>query len=126
MVGVDQDYHVDRNRNARIIRFGEHRGDIAEILAVRPFAEITHHVRFRVYAIDMALRQGAREPHCEVTGARADVGNPGVRRERERAQDFIRLLPIIARGVIEEFCPSVRTGERVLVVLDRLRHREAA
>jgi hypothetical protein len=41
------------------------------------------------------------QPQREVAGAGADVGDDLARAERERLDDLVRLLPRVARGVLE-------------------------
>lgn len=56
----------------------------------------------------------AREPHREVAGAGADVGDRHGRGQRERRDHLVGLLPGVARRIVEHLCPLLGVLEPVL------------
>jgi hypothetical protein len=54
-----------------------------------------------VDSIDDALGMGPRQPHGEVTGARADIGHRGVARQHKRLEHAVRQLSGVACRIVE-------------------------
>ena len=76
---VVQDHQIDRRGDARIIRCAKNGREVGKFFFFCALAEILHHVRFEIDAVDATLRQQVRKAHRKVAGARADIGNRRVR-----------------------------------------------
>src|SRR5262249_56052325 len=94
-------------------------GGVARRVVVGGVVEVPHHARLGVDAVYDALGRGARQAHREVAGARTDVGDRRVRRDRERRDHLAGLLPGVARRIVEDLRPALGVGEAVLVHLLR-------
>ena len=82
-----------------------HRREIGQMLALRPRAEITHHVGLDIGGKDFAFGNALGDAHAEIAGAGADVGDKRRRLQMQRVQDLFRLLPGVAFRVVELFRP---------------------
>ena len=105
-----------------------HRAYIRELLLPRALPQVADHVGLDVGRDHVPLRHGTREANREVARTRTDVRDGHRRCQRERGDHRVRLLPCIARRIVEHLRPLVRILEPVdhrlwMVMRRTLRHR---
>src|ERR1700724_3140898 len=81
------------------------------MLTSRSFAEITHHVPFDIGGKYFAFRNALCNPHAEIPGARADIGDKRSALQMQSVQNLLSLLPGVALRIIELFGPFLRIFE---------------
>ena len=63
---------------------------------------------------DLCLRHAFGNPNAEISGAGTQIGNDGSRRELQRVQYLVGLLPRVTVRIIELFGPLFRILEGVM------------
>ena len=104
------------NRLGETYRVGAclHRHEIDQMLTSRSFTEIAHHVRLDIGGKYFAFRDALCNPHAEITGARAGIGDKRSALQMQDVQNLLRLLPGIAFRIIELFGPFLRIVESMI------------
>ncbi len=123
VVGVDDQHLVHLGRQLRIVGLAVHRFKVGEPALRRALAQVAHHVGLDVDRVHAPPGCHVRQPHREVPRSGADVGHRGVGRQRERADHLVRLLPGVARGIVEHLRPVLGALEIMVVRVRRLRLR---
>jgi hypothetical protein len=96
-----------------------------EAFAPGTLPQIPDHVGLDVGRINTPLGHHPREARREVASAGADIGDRCIGRQVERDDHLVRLLPTVARGIVENTGPVLGTGKVVLMhVRRRLRPGE--
>ena len=88
-------------------------GALVELLQDRP---AQHLWQLLLPALVPALRDRPGQAHREVAGARPEVGDRHVGRQRQRGDHRVGLLPGVTRGVVELGRPLLRVREAVVAV----------
>jgi hypothetical protein len=110
--------HDERNidRLGEIDRVGAclHRHEVDQMLTSRSFAEVAHHIRLDIGGKYFAFRDALCNPHAEIPGARADIGDKRTALQMQGVQNLLRLLPGVAFRIIELFGPFLRIFESMI------------
>lgn len=69
------------------------RAEIRKLLSTSAIFKVSQHVRLEIRRDHLAVRDSAREPHREVPGSRADIGDGHGRLEVESTDHVVGLLP---------------------------------
>jgi len=84
------------------------------MLTSRSFAEVAHHIRLDIGGKYFAFRDALCNPHAEIPGARADIGDKRSALQMQGVQNLLRLLPGIAFRIIELLGPFLRIFESMM------------
>ena len=77
------------------------------MLTLRSLAKVTHHARLYIGGEYFAFGNALGNPHAEISGARADIGDARSGLQMQGVQNLFRLLPGVAFRVIELFGPPI-------------------
>jgi hypothetical protein len=75
------------------------------MLKSRSFAKVAHHVRFDIGSKYFSFGDALCNPHAEIAGSRADIGDKRSALQMQRVQNLLRLLPGVAFRTIELYGP---------------------
>ena len=117
MIRIDNQNQIDRLVKIRTFDAPQHWNKHVEMFALRTFAQVAQHVRFHINGEHLSLRHALGDSRTEISSAGAKIGNIGRPLKIQCVQNFIRLLPCVAAGVVEFFCPNLRTLEMMLIGL---------
>jgi len=114
VIGVHYQNNIDRLGEISGVGKRLHRNEIGQMLALRPLGEIAHHVGLDIGGEDFSVGHAFGDPYAEISGARADIGDPRRALQTKRIQNLLRLLPGVAFGVVELLRPLLGIVEAAM------------
>ncbi|MBP1690223.1 MAG: hypothetical protein H6Q34_796 [Deltaproteobacteria bacterium] len=115
VVGVDDQHQVEGvRREPRIVERCQDRNDARGPFLLGAGAQVRDEIGLGVDREDDARRaDNGIEIAAEIAGAGAEIGDPHAGSESERRDQLARLLPGVARWIVEDAAPVLDVGEVV-------------
>ena len=107
VIRVDDQDEVDRFGKIGGVRARPHGLEHAQVLAMRPLAEVLQHLGLDIDGEHPSFRHPLGEAHAEISGAGAEIGDDSRGRELQRVQHLVGLLPGITVRIIELLWPTL-------------------